>query len=120
MQNPPSPWALNAIDELKDVTPIWDKNIATHKFQAFLTTDTLWMKVLLPSDLQLNFRMVCLPGLQLGFKKVTEKQGKFIFTLGTLHGNVKVEVTFPKTELLMLHYTSHFKPSSDFLLPFSP
>ncbi|MES2454819.1 MAG: hypothetical protein V4594_04750 [Bacteroidota bacterium] len=117
-----SPWALSASSELSEATPaIFERQAGKFIFKVVRTTDSLWVKTLLPRGGTLAFRTACSPGSSLEIDQQSEVSGGVEFRLSSAVGTYQTRIVIEDQEPgPILRYTTTLTPAKDLSVPYWP
>lgn len=115
-----SPWAATVHADLENNSAIWEKDFQNYIFQAYNTGDSLWIVVNWPDKGKMAFRAAF--GMNCNFEvtNLLDDGEQLIISLETRLGQYGITISFPKSDTVLLHYTTTFKANLPLMIPFWP
>jgi hypothetical protein len=117
-----SPWAAAAGQMLAedDLSLLYATDCGDINFTIHQAAGSLWLVSAMPKGGKIAFRLAYSPEGDLAVTDTTENDDGVLFTLNSVIGDQKVQVTFPETEGQPLRYTTTIKPRTELFIPFWP
>lgn len=119
MQNPVTPWTATVQADLVNGVLIYETEMSGYTLQIFNAGDSIWLKTSWPETGSIAFRLAF--GMNSDFEDaaVNENRDELIVTAPTRLGLYTIKLSF-KADLSLVRYTTSFKASFPFLIPYWP
>jgi hypothetical protein len=119
MQNPVTPWTATVQADLVNSVLLYETEMSGYTLQIFNAGDSIWLKTAWPETGSIAFRLAF--GMNSDFEDVSvnEEEDEIVLTAPTRLGLYTIRLSF-KTDLPQVRYTTSFKASFPFLIPYWP
>lgn len=119
MQNPVTPWTATVQADLVNSVLIHETEMSGYTLQIFNAGDSIWLKAAWPETGSIAFRLAF--GMNSDFEDVAvnDDDGEIVLTAPTRLGLYTIRLSF-KEPLSLVRYTTTFKASFPFLIPYWP
>lgn len=115
-----SSWAATVPLHIADSTILFETTSMDYVFRVYNLGTSTWITVTWPDGGTMAFRTAFDLGSTLELKDIHAHKDNMVFNLVNDLGVYEVTIAFPKTEPLLLHYTTSFQPYKPVLIPFWP
>lgn len=118
-----SPWAAHLADQLarQAASIIVERQLSSHLVQVVLTRDSLVAVTSKTGGAKMAFRIVYTPAADLVIENSEADETELKYTLRSSLGSYEVVIGLQSDKAIdTLHYTVHFTPDRDLVIPFWP